>query len=87
MSHAPDVVHMPTYNTGCEESVRGPMTNSQCLRFVRIQWCVMLQGWRVSATGVVLGAEAAPTIVKKLKLVGTPSKVCTPSLQWKKFGH
>jgi 40S ribosome biogenesis protein Tsr1 and BMS1 C-terminal len=33
-------------------------------------------GWRVSATGVVTGIEAAPAVVKKLKLVGHPFKVC-----------
>jgi 40S ribosome biogenesis protein Tsr1 and BMS1 C-terminal len=32
-------------------------------------------GWRVSATGVVTGIEAAPAVVKKLKLVGHPFKV------------
>ena len=31
-------------------------------------------GWRVSATGVVTAIEAAPAVVKKLKLVGHPFK-------------
>jgi len=31
-------------------------------------------GWRVSATGVVTAVEAAPAVVKKLKLVGHPFK-------------
>ena len=32
-------------------------------------------GWRVAATGTVLGGDAAPRVVKKLKLVGEPSRV------------
>lgn len=32
-------------------------------------------GWRVAATGAVLGGDAAPRVVKKLKLVGEPSRV------------
>lgn len=32
-------------------------------------------GWRVSASGVVTSLEAAPAVVKKLKLVGHPFKV------------
>lgn len=35
----------------------------------------VLQGWRISATGVVIGTDAAPKVVKKLKLTGTPTKV------------
>ena len=32
-------------------------------------------GWRIAATGSVLGGDAAPRVVKKLKLVGEPSRV------------
>jgi ribosome biogenesis protein BMS1 len=32
-------------------------------------------GWRIAATGAVLGGDAAPKVVKKLKLVGEPSRV------------
>jgi hypothetical protein len=32
-------------------------------------------GWRVSASGVITSLEAAPAVVKKLKLVGHPFKV------------
>lgn len=35
----------------------------------------LLQGWRVSATGVVTALDAAPKVVKKLKLVGAPTKI------------
>merc|ERR1712187_461035 len=34
-----------------------------------------LQGWRISATGTIVGMEDSPHIMKKLKLVGTPYKI------------
>ena len=34
-----------------------------------------MQGWRISATGVVTALDAAPKVVKKLKLTGTPTKI------------
>merc|ERR1711972_272004 len=34
-----------------------------------------LQGWRISATGTILGMEDSPRVMKKLKLVGTPYKI------------
>jgi len=34
-----------------------------------------LQGWRISATGVVTALDAAPKVVKKLKLTGAPTKI------------
>jgi ribosome biogenesis protein BMS1 len=32
-------------------------------------------GFRISLTGTILEAQATPTVVKKLKLVGTPIKI------------
>ena len=47
-----------------------------CLLFWVMFWySVNLQGWRVSATGVVTALDAAPKVVKKLKLTGTPTKI------------
>ena len=37
--------------------------------------CERAQGWRVAATGVVLGLDATPVVVKKLKLVGEPFRI------------
>merc|ERR1711972_534871 len=34
-----------------------------------------LQGWRISATGTILGMEDSPRVMKKLKLVGIPYKI------------
>ena len=35
----------------------------------------MVQGWRISATGVVTALDAALKVAKKLKLTGTPTKI------------
>lgn len=59
----------------CHATVYGPMCppNTGVIAFQSLSNSV--QGFRVSATGVVLELDHTFSVVKKLKLVGTPSKI------------